>query len=160
ARGEIKPRLLLVVDEERRRLLLVEGRQPLPLAPGLHELHALAHHLRYRKAGAQLIEELGRKAHDSQGSRGTESGPGLSIIPLNWTAVGRRSNDLKDSAGIATLSLLSTGRKNIRGNHHDRRTHHFRPGSRRLARWLVLAKGLGPAGIQGPQGVHTDTDRA
>ena len=37
-RGEIEPGLLLVVHEERGRLLLVERRQPLPLAPGLLEL--------------------------------------------------------------------------------------------------------------------------
>ena len=46
-------------------LFLVERRQPLPLAPGLLQLHAPAHHLRNRKAGAQFVEELGREAHGS-----------------------------------------------------------------------------------------------
>ena len=31
ARGEVEPHRLLVIDEERRRLLLVEGRKPFPL---------------------------------------------------------------------------------------------------------------------------------
>ena len=54
---------LLVVDGERGRLLLVEGRQPDELAALLAQLHAAADHFRHRKAGAQLIEELGREAH-------------------------------------------------------------------------------------------------
>ena len=44
-------------------LLLLERRQPLPLAPRLLQLHAPAHDFRNRKPGAQFIEELGRKAH-------------------------------------------------------------------------------------------------
>ena len=75
AGGEVEPRHLLVVDEERRRLLLVEGRKPLPLAPGLLELHAPADHLRNRQACAQLVEELGRKAHGCDPNRfGHDSG--------------------------------------------------------------------------------------
>src|SRR5207249_1501369 len=73
ARGEVEPRHLLVVDEERGRLLLVEWGKSLPLAPRLPELHAPAHDLRNRKPRAQLVEELGRKAHGgrTQVIRGT-----------------------------------------------------------------------------------------
>ena len=60
---EVVVEALLVVDEERRRALLVEGRQPLPFAPRLLAADALADDLRYRKPGAQLIEKLRRKAH-------------------------------------------------------------------------------------------------
>ena len=63
AGGEIEPGLLLVVHEERRRLLLVERRQALELAARAHELHAPAHDFRNRKPGFQLVEELGREAH-------------------------------------------------------------------------------------------------
>ena len=58
AGGEVKPHRFGVVDEERRRLLLVERRQPFPLAPGLAQFHALAHDFRNRKPRAQLVEEL------------------------------------------------------------------------------------------------------
>ena len=61
AGGEIEPRRLLVIDEERGRLLLVERRKPLPLAPGLLQLHAPADDLRNRKARAQVVEERGGK---------------------------------------------------------------------------------------------------
>ena len=63
AGGEVVVKALLVVDRERRRLLLLKRRQPLPLPPGLLQLDALAHDFRNRKPGAQLVEELGRKAH-------------------------------------------------------------------------------------------------
>src|SRR5581483_6035142 len=63
AGGKIEPRLLLVIDEKRRRLLLLKRRQTLPLAPGFLQFHAPPHDFRNRKPGAQLIEELGRKAH-------------------------------------------------------------------------------------------------
>ncbi len=63
AGGEIKPRLLLVVHEEGRRLLLVERRQALELAARAHELDALAHDFRHRKPGFELVEELGRETH-------------------------------------------------------------------------------------------------
>src|SRR4029077_40168 len=63
AGGKIEPGLLLVVHEERRCLFLVERRQALELAPRAYELHALAHDLRNRKPGFQLVQELGREAH-------------------------------------------------------------------------------------------------
>ena len=45
ARGEVEPHRLLVIDEERRRFLLVERRQPLPFPPRLAQFHALTHDL-------------------------------------------------------------------------------------------------------------------
>ena len=54
---------LLVVDEEGRRLLGVEGRQPLPFPPRLVQPHPLADDLRHRQPGADLVEEAGRIAH-------------------------------------------------------------------------------------------------
>ena len=63
ARREVEPHRLLVIDEKRRRLFLIEGREPPPLAARLLEPHAAADDLRNQKAFAQLIEELGRKAH-------------------------------------------------------------------------------------------------
>ncbi len=82
-RGEIEPGLLLVVDEEGRRLLLVERREALELAPRAHELDAPADDFRNRKPGFQFVEELGREAHGIAAARGTrrwvfrlaESGP-------------------------------------------------------------------------------------
>ena len=75
ARGEaVVTSLLLVVDGERRRLLLLKRRQPLPLAPGLLQLDALAHDFRDRKPGAQLVEELGGEAHGVSLTRPVESG--------------------------------------------------------------------------------------
>ena len=68
ARGEIEPRRLLVVHEEGRRLLLVERREPLPLAARLLERHATADDLRNREARAQVVEELGRKTHGDSGA--------------------------------------------------------------------------------------------
>ena len=72
ARGEVEPHRLLVIDEERRRLLLVEGREPLPLAPRLAQFHALAHDFRDRKPRAQLVEELRRESHGDFGKRSAE----------------------------------------------------------------------------------------
>ena len=63
ARGEVEPHRLVVIDEERRRLLLVEGRQPLPFAPGFAQPHAAADDLRDRKPRPQLVEELRRESH-------------------------------------------------------------------------------------------------
>src|SRR5262245_30801308 len=62
---EIKPGHFLVVDEKRRRFLLVEGRKSPPLAPHFLEPHAPARDLRNRKPRAQLVEKLGRKAHEA-----------------------------------------------------------------------------------------------
>src|SRR5205823_6271650 len=67
AGGEVEPGRLLVIHEEGCRLLLVERRQALPLAPGLFQRHAPADDLRDRKARAQIVEERGRKAHDDSG---------------------------------------------------------------------------------------------
>jgi hypothetical protein len=68
ARGEVKPHRLLVVDEEGRRLLLVERRQPLKLAPGFAQFHAPADDFRDRKPRPQLVEKLRRESHgDSAG---------------------------------------------------------------------------------------------
>src|SRR5215510_3858534 len=62
---EIKPGHFLVVDEKRRRFLLVEGRKSLPLTSRLLEPHAPANDLRNRKPRAQLVEKLRRKAHEA-----------------------------------------------------------------------------------------------
>jgi hypothetical protein len=62
---EIKPGHFLVVDEKRRRFLLVEGRKSLPLTPRLLEPHAPADDLRNRKPRAQFVEKLRRKAHEA-----------------------------------------------------------------------------------------------
>src|SRR5262249_3513501 len=61
--GEVKPHRLMVIDEERWLLLLVEGRQPLPFAAGLAQFHAPADDLRNRKPRPQLVEKLRRKSH-------------------------------------------------------------------------------------------------
>src|SRR5258707_721941 len=44
-------------------------------------------------------------------------------------------------------------------NHGHARRENLRPRARRLARRLVLAAGVRPAGAAGPQGVHADADR-
>src|SRR5256886_2043659 len=62
---EIEPGHFLVVDEKRRRFLLVEGRKSLPLAPRMLEPHAPADDLGNRKPRAQLVEEMRRKAHEA-----------------------------------------------------------------------------------------------
>src|ERR1700733_7043980 len=74
AGGEIKPCLFLVIDEKRRRFLLLKRRQPSPLAPCLLQFHAPSHDFRDRKPGAQLFKELGRKAHGLILARLFESG--------------------------------------------------------------------------------------
>src|SRR4029079_11464055 len=48
-------------------LLLVERREPLPLAPGLLERHATTDDLRNREACTQIVEERSRKAHGDSG---------------------------------------------------------------------------------------------
>src|SRR5689334_22206245 len=60
---EVVIEALLIVDEERGRALLVEGREALPLAARLLELDAPTDDLRHREAGAQLVEELRRESH-------------------------------------------------------------------------------------------------
>src|SRR5262249_43482241 len=62
---EIEPGHFLVVDEKRRRFLLVEGRKSPPLTPHLLEPHAPARDLRNWKPRAQLVEKLRRKAHEA-----------------------------------------------------------------------------------------------
>src|SRR5262245_9056953 len=62
---EIEPRHFLVIDEKRRRFLLVEGRKSLPLTPRLLEPHAPPDDLRNRKPRAQFVEKLRRKAHEA-----------------------------------------------------------------------------------------------
>src|SRR5262249_28643926 len=62
---EIEPGHFLVVDEKRRRFLLVEGRKSLPLTSSLLEPHAPADDLRNRKPRAQFVEKLRRKAHEA-----------------------------------------------------------------------------------------------
>ncbi len=66
AGGEAVIELLLVVDRERGRLLLLERRQPLELLARLLQLHAPAHDFRHRKPRFQLIEELRREAHGAE----------------------------------------------------------------------------------------------
>jgi len=53
-----KPHRLGVIDEKRRRLLLVERRQPLPFPPRFAQFDALADDFRNRKPRAQLIKKL------------------------------------------------------------------------------------------------------
>src|SRR5204863_517792 len=52
---------------ERRRFLLVEWRQALPLASGLLQIHATADDLRNGEARAQIVEERSWKAHGDSG---------------------------------------------------------------------------------------------
>src|SRR5262249_15837626 len=63
AGGEVEPHRLLIIDEERRRLLLVKWGQPFPFAAGLAQFHAPADDLRDRKSCPQLVEKLRRKSH-------------------------------------------------------------------------------------------------
>ena len=46
---------------------LLKGDRPFHSRPGFVQFHALAHHLRDREAGFQLIEELRREAHGDAG---------------------------------------------------------------------------------------------
>src|SRR6516165_3339267 len=64
-RREIEPGHFLVVDEKRRRFLLVEGRKSPPLMPRLLEPHAPADDLRNQKPRTQFVEKLRRKAHEA-----------------------------------------------------------------------------------------------
>ena len=57
AGGEAVIEALLVVDREGRRLLLVEGRQPLPFAAGALQRHAARDDRRHRQPRANFIEE-------------------------------------------------------------------------------------------------------
>jgi len=63
AGGEVVIEALFIADRERGRLLVVERRQAFPFAAGFAQFHAAADDFRYRKARAQLVEELRRKAH-------------------------------------------------------------------------------------------------
>src|SRR3984893_15867118 len=58
---KIKPHGLLVINEKRGRLFLVERRKPAPLAAGFLELYTPSHDFRHREPGAQLVQELGGK---------------------------------------------------------------------------------------------------
>jgi hypothetical protein len=70
---EVVIEALLIIDKKRGAALLIEGRQAFPLAPRLFEPDALAHNLRHGEAGAQLIEELGRKPHGTfRSARGAQ----------------------------------------------------------------------------------------
>ena len=60
---EVVEEALLVVDEERRRLLRAEWREAPPLAPFLAQFDARPRHLRDRQAGPDLVEKFGRKLH-------------------------------------------------------------------------------------------------
>ena len=63
ARGEAVIEALLVVDREGGRPLLLEGRQPLELAPRPLQRHLARHHLADGQPGADLVEQGRRKAH-------------------------------------------------------------------------------------------------
>src|SRR5262249_11646176 len=65
---EVEPRALLIVDEKRWRALLLEGRKALELAPCTLERHLARHHLADGQAGADLVEQGGRKAHGALAS--------------------------------------------------------------------------------------------
>src|SRR5262249_39181709 len=62
---EIEPGHFLVVDEKRRRFLLVEGHKPPPLTPPLLEPHPPPRDLRNWKPRARLVEKRRRKAHEA-----------------------------------------------------------------------------------------------
>src|SRR5262249_33959765 len=109
ARGEIEPGLLLVVHEERGRLLLVEGREALELAAGAHELDAPAHDFRNGKPGFQLVEELGREAHWLM----AESAANCRLFPISGIRGASRDN----------LSPLVTGGPGLAGSPTDRNSH-------------------------------------
>ena len=84
AGGEVEPHRLLVIDEERGRALLIERREPAPLAPGLFELHAPADDVGDRKPRAELFEELGGEVHAGVRGVGSGSGPGANRCRANW----------------------------------------------------------------------------
>ncbi len=92
AGGEIEPGLFLVVDEERGGPLFVERRQALPLAAGLLQLHAAAHHLRDGEAGAQFIEEFRRKTHGPINGRITRKARSRGSIRREVVRIGHRRN--------------------------------------------------------------------
>ena len=54
---------LVVVDEERRALLLAEGREPHPFAPLPAQLHRAPDHVRQPQAALQLVKEARIVAH-------------------------------------------------------------------------------------------------
>ena len=58
---EVEPHRLLIIDEKRRCLLLIERREALPLAPRLAQLDAAADDFRDRKPRPQLVEKLRRR---------------------------------------------------------------------------------------------------
>ena len=61
---KIEPCGFLVIDEEGRGFLRPERRQPLPLPPRLRQFYARADDIRHRQPGLDLVEELGREAHE------------------------------------------------------------------------------------------------
>jgi hypothetical protein len=63
AAGEAVVEALVVVDEERRALLLGERRQPRIFAPLPPQLHRLSDHVGRAKAGLQFVEEVVVETH-------------------------------------------------------------------------------------------------
>ncbi len=63
---EVVEEALLVVDEERRRLLRGERRERRPFAPSLTQFDPRADHFRHRQPGADLVEKGGREFHARQ----------------------------------------------------------------------------------------------
>ena len=61
---EVMEEALLVVDEERGRLLRGERRQAAPFAPCLAQFDPLPRHLRDRQPGHDLVEKFGRELHE------------------------------------------------------------------------------------------------
>ena len=114
ARGEIEPGLLLVVDEEGRRLFLVERRQALELAPRARELDAPAHDFRHRQPGFQFVEKLGREAHNTLGriSSLTADSAHIGRLRRGWGRVfpGRHRGRPAVDGGPIETALLRTGR--------------------------------------------------
>jgi hypothetical protein len=55
--------MLVVVDREARRLLIVEGTAGLPFAPGADQLHAGSDDGTEHGSGAQFVEPGGAKRH-------------------------------------------------------------------------------------------------
>ena len=72
---------LLVIDEERGRLLGVEGRQARPFAPLPAQFDALADDLRHRQPGPDLVQKGGREFHGPQ--IGPPPGFGKPAAPLS-----------------------------------------------------------------------------
>jgi hypothetical protein len=80
AGGEAVIEALLVVDREGRRLLLIEGRQTFPFAPGALQRHAARDDGRNRQPRPDLIEERIGEFHWKQWACAARLGPQASAV--------------------------------------------------------------------------------